>query len=117
MKYLGEFIPPTLTTIERDALTGVSSGSIIYNTTTNKLEIFKVTTWVAFDEGSESSLDSFFGIGTSGDIEPQIIIPVIDLNTLFDLDLNTGDLSPSENNEDDTFFELDLNDDIVIKTL
>jgi len=40
----GAFIPPKLDTIQRDALTGIS-GMEIYNTDTNKIEVFNSITW------------------------------------------------------------------------
>ena len=44
MKVLGDLIPPKLTTAERNALTGVS-GAIIFNTTTNALEVYNGSSW------------------------------------------------------------------------
>ena len=39
-------IPPKVTTTQRGNLTGVVSGAIIYNTSTNKLQVFNGSTWV-----------------------------------------------------------------------
>ena len=39
-------IPPKITTTQRGNLTGVVSGAIIYNTSTNKLQDFNGSTWV-----------------------------------------------------------------------
>jgi len=39
-------IPPKITTTQRGNLTGVVSGAIIYNTSTNKLQVFNGSTWV-----------------------------------------------------------------------
>ena len=39
-------ILPKLTTTQRGNLTGVVSGAVIYNTTTNKLQVFNGSTWV-----------------------------------------------------------------------
>ncbi len=38
---------PRLTTTERDALTSVSPGTIIWNTTTTQAEIYNGSTWGA----------------------------------------------------------------------
>lgn len=40
-------VPPKLTTAERDALTEVESGMVIYNTTTNKLNVRVAAAWEA----------------------------------------------------------------------
>lgn len=69
------------------------------------------------DGGTGVSLDSFFGIGCMGDLEPQLVIPSVSSSTLFVLNLDTGDLSPSNGSEDDTFYELDGDGDITPKIL
>ena len=43
----GVFIPQAYTTAERDALTNVVAGSIILNTTTNKLNAYLNGAWEA----------------------------------------------------------------------
>ena len=40
------FSTPPYTTTERDALSSVTSGSIIYNTTTNKLQVYNGSSWI-----------------------------------------------------------------------
>jgi hypothetical protein len=39
------FLPPRMTTIQRDAITSVPAGLMIYNTTLNKLNVYNGTTW------------------------------------------------------------------------
>ena len=39
------FYPPRMTTSQRDAMTGVEAGAVIYNTTTNKHQGWNGTTW------------------------------------------------------------------------
>ena len=39
-------ILPSVTTVERDALVGVTSGALIYNTTTSKMQYRNNSTWV-----------------------------------------------------------------------
>lgn len=43
---VGVFIAPSYTTTERNALTGVNNGRIIYNSTTNKLQVYAGGIWV-----------------------------------------------------------------------
>lgn len=38
------FLPPRMTTAQRDAITSPAAGLMIYNTTTNKLNVY-TTTW------------------------------------------------------------------------
>jgi hypothetical protein len=40
------FLPPRMTTAQRDAITSVPAGLMIYNTTTNKLNVY-TTAWEA----------------------------------------------------------------------
>ena len=49
-KYKGRFIPPKLSTSDRNALTPFT-GETIYNTTTNKLETYDGTVWVEAGSG------------------------------------------------------------------
>lgn len=39
-------LTPPYTTNERDALSSVTAGSIIYNTTTNKLQVYNGSSWI-----------------------------------------------------------------------
>jgi hypothetical protein len=39
------FLPPRMTTAQRDAITSVPAGLMVYNTTTNKLNVYNGTTW------------------------------------------------------------------------
>jgi len=41
------FLPPRMTTAQRDAITSVPAGLMIYNTTTNKLNFYNGTAWEA----------------------------------------------------------------------
>ena len=41
------FLPPRMTSAERDAITSVPAGLMIYNTTTNKLNFYNGTAWEA----------------------------------------------------------------------
>jgi len=89
------FLPPRMTTTERNAITSPATGLVIFNTTTNSLETRKSTGWVSLSEtfvalptiviGTQQwmreNLDvSFF---RNGDAIPYISDPVIfrDLTT------------------------------------
>ena len=39
------FLPPRMTTTERDAISSPATGLMLYNTTTNKLQCYNGTTW------------------------------------------------------------------------
>ena len=39
-------LTPHYTTTERDALSSVTAGSIIYNTTTSKLQVYNGSSWI-----------------------------------------------------------------------
>jgi len=54
-------IPPVRTTTTRDAMAGVEVGTIIYNSTTNALNIFDGSSWTAVSTGGAST----FGAGTT----------------------------------------------------
>ena len=41
----GALYPPRLTTQERDAMTSVTTGAVIFNTTVNKLQIYNSSAW------------------------------------------------------------------------
>jgi hypothetical protein len=41
------FLPPRMTTVQRDAITSVPAGLTIYNTTTNKLNFYNGSAWEA----------------------------------------------------------------------
>ena len=40
------YAAPPYTTTERDALSSVTAGSIIYNTTTSKLQVYNGSSWI-----------------------------------------------------------------------
>ena len=40
------YVAPPYTTTERDALSSVTAGSIIYNTTTNKVQVYNGSSWI-----------------------------------------------------------------------
>jgi len=46
MEFVGDLVVPRLTTVERNALVGITEGSVINNTTVNKLEYFNGIAWI-----------------------------------------------------------------------
>tara|TARA_Y100000992_G_scaffold99665_1_gene64565 strand:- start:484 stop:633 length:150 start_codon:yes stop_codon:yes gene_type:complete len=40
------YTAPPYTTTERDALSSLTAGAIIYNTTTNKLQVYNGSSWI-----------------------------------------------------------------------
>ena len=65
-------LPPRMTTTQRDAISGPATGLTIYNTTTNKLNVYNGTAWVA--AGANAA-------GSTGDVQ---------FNTAGDLAADTG---------------------------
>lgn len=54
------FLPPRMTGLQRDGIVAPATGLIIFNTTTNKLNIYNGTLWVALFSGS-SGVNSVSG--------------------------------------------------------
>lgn len=51
------FLPPRLTTVQRDAITGPATGLLIYNTTDSVLQVFNGSCWLAsFQEDCDDCL-------------------------------------------------------------
>ena len=48
------FLPPRLTTTQRDAIASPAVGLVVYNTTTNKLNVWNGTAWTAALTGAEA---------------------------------------------------------------
>lgn len=46
------FLPPRMTTVQRDAITSVPAGLMVYNTTTNKLNFYNGSAWEAVTSAS-----------------------------------------------------------------
>ncbi len=46
------FLPPRVTTLQRDAIASPPAGLVIYNTTDNRLEFSNGTSWISFIDGS-----------------------------------------------------------------
>ena len=52
------FLPPRMTTIQRDAISSAAAGLVVFNTTTNGLEFKSSTGWVSITTSSPSSSTS-----------------------------------------------------------
>ena len=57
------FLPPRMTTVQRDAISSPISGLTIYNTSSNSLEIYNGTVWQSFN-GSTHYIGESWGGGT-----------------------------------------------------
>ena len=54
---------PNLTTTERDALTGMSGGEQIFNTTTSKVNVYDGSSWTEVGGGGSTGLANYFILG------------------------------------------------------
>ena len=82
------FLPPRMTTTQRDAIVSVATGLVIFNTTTNGLEFKSSTGWVTLGKGNAVFLPTIV-IGTqqwmsknldvafyrNGEVIPQVTDP------------------------------------------
>jgi len=59
------FLPPRMTTAQRDAIATPATGLVIYNTTTNSLDFFNGTVW---SSGALTSLPGSKGLSISGTV-------------------------------------------------
>jgi len=59
------FLPPTMTTVQRDAIVSPAAGLQIYNTDTNSPQVYNATAWVPMG-GSASFVDDVFTALSSG---------------------------------------------------
>jgi len=48
------FLPPRMTTTQRDAITSPATGLVIYNTTTSQLNYYNGTAWTALSSGGST---------------------------------------------------------------
>jgi uncharacterized protein (TIGR02145 family) len=80
------FLPPRMTTSQRDAISSADNGLVIYNTTNNGLEFKSISGWISLKTNTESTFLPTIVIGTqhwmkenldvvtyrNGDIIPQV---------------------------------------------
>jgi uncharacterized protein (TIGR02145 family) len=80
------FLPPRMTTIERDLIASPATGLVLFNTTTNGLEIKSSTGWISLKTSSDAVFLPTIVIGTqqwmnenldvvtyrNGDVIPQV---------------------------------------------
>ena len=59
------FLPPRMTTVQRDAITSVPAGLMVYNTTTNKLNFYNGSAWEAVSSTSTSATTTTVAPGTT----------------------------------------------------
>jgi uncharacterized protein (TIGR02145 family) len=80
------FLPPRMTTTERDLIASPATGLVLFNTTTNGLEIKSSTSWISLKASSDAAFLPTIVIGTqqwmeknldvvtyrNGDVIPQV---------------------------------------------
>lgn len=62
---LTKFTPPTVTTVQRDALTGLLEGSLIYNSTLNRNQSYDGSTWTNTSDKKTKAMMRINGGSTS----------------------------------------------------
>lgn len=60
------FLPPRMTTAQRDAITSPPAGLIIFNTTTSSIETYSGSAWVNLYGGESYRVEHFTTTGTDG---------------------------------------------------
>ena len=73
------FLPPRMTTTERDAIASPANGLVIYNTTTSLLNFYNGTSWQITGGGSVSSVSVTTANGISGTVTNASTTPAISL--------------------------------------
>lgn len=73
------FLPPRMTTTERDAISSPATGLLIYNTTTNLLNFYNGSSWQISASGSVSSVSVTTANGISGTVANATSTPAISL--------------------------------------
>ncbi len=95
-------IPPSVTTTDRDNLSSVTNGSFIYNTTTNKLEVYSGSSWTPLEAnsgGGEVNQNAFSNIAVSGqntvqaDAKTDTFTLVAGTNVTITTDENTDEIT------------------------
>jgi hypothetical protein len=66
-------LPPRMTTSERDLIASPTTGLVIYNTSTNKMNVYNQTSWVEVGSGSGGGNKNYLGtvnsVNLNGDFE------------------------------------------------
>ncbi|MCL5773164.1 MAG: tail fiber domain-containing protein [Firmicutes bacterium] len=79
-----KFLPPRMTTAQRNAVSNPSAGLLIYNTTTNEYNVYKTTPtpgWSSIGAGWTLSSDSTGLYPTGHDIDQTPILPKVGIGT------------------------------------
>jgi hypothetical protein len=68
------FLPPRMTTTERDAITSVPAGLVVYNTTTNNLNSYSGSTWVELVDSNDlgTGIPTFLETPTSANLAAAV---------------------------------------------
>ena len=77
------FLPPRMTTTERDAISSPATGLVIYNTTTNLLNFYNGSSWqiTSTGTGTVSSVSVVSANGFAGTVATATTTPAITIST------------------------------------
>lgn len=73
------FLPPRMTTIQRDAIASPATGLLIYNTSTDLLNYYTGSSWQVISGGGVSSVSVTTANGVSGSVANATTTPAISL--------------------------------------
>ena len=86
------FLPPRLTSAERDAIASPPAGLIIFNTTTNALEFSDGTDWVNINDNSTVTINTNTAPTGNGNVGINTLTP--DANAALDVESTTKGFLP-----------------------
>jgi len=97
---------PSFTTTERNAISSASTGELIYNSTTSRLEVYNGSSWQALEQGdvtgvTTDALSGLDGGAGSGDVDLNIDVTRLADGTSVDVD-EDNDLVILYDNSDTT---------------
>jgi len=97
---------PSFTTTERNAISSASTGELIYNSTTSRLEVYNGSSWQVLEQGdvtgvTTDALSGLDGGAGSGDVDLNIDVTRLADGTSVDVD-EDNDLVILYDNSDTT---------------
>lgn len=97
---------PSFTTTERNAISSASTGELIYNSTTSRLEVYNGSSWQVLEQGdvtgvTTDALSGLSGGAGSGDVDLNIDVTRLADGTSVDVD-EDNDLVILYDNSDTT---------------
>lgn len=85
------FLPPRMSTTDRDNIAGATAGLVIYNTTTNTLQFSDGTNWVDLADNSTTGVS---GTEPAGNGDVGIGTPTPNVNAVLDVESTTQGFLP-----------------------